>query len=897
VSVRDAALVELLLKHGADPNARDAKGGTPLSYAADGCVEVVKMLLAAGAAPDAEAAAEAAGRCRFDVLDLFPDVSTAAGVLLRGCGGGGVEYLCRRGVLHPLLCAAAADDAVAVEELLKQGADPGVRDPLGRTALHLAAELCRPNAAKALLAHGADPNARGADGRTPLHVAARARCADVAGLLLDHGADPNVVDRGGWTPLHLVDIHVDLLEILVSRGAYPDVASPGGEAAIIKYAIDGYVDEVAVLLDHGAHPDVKDDFLRTPAFYAAEGGHVDVLYLLLDRGAEVTLREAALIGDLHLAEELLKQGADPNEQDISGRTPLHYAFWASEGDWRCNVKVAELLLKHGADPNLRDKEGKTPLHYAARHCGYDAVALLLRHGAEADLEAFDEVPWFDTTDEEHYDGRRVLGQRGIMKLFAERGVLPMCYRGCETPLHRIYKHDYYKQPWLLEFGGDPNVRDRLGRTPLHHAAAEGRGLEPLLEAGADPNARDKDGKTPLHYAVAHRHSDAIKLLLDYGAEVDGESAEALCLTPLHIAALRGDAEEVERLLKSGADPNVRDVFGRTPLHYASARNHKAVAELLLSRGADPNAKDERGKTPLDLAAWRCALDVLELLLHRVGEAEAARKAECLWRLDFETKTRRRCWPYIAWALEADAPSVEYVLRDAAYAGCGEVASVLRRRFPAQVVRRAAFKLVGLPLPEELRLQDLREYCIWGKAVGLLLSRGVDPNMRDVNGLTLLHAAAWCGDESAAEHLLKAGADPNARDAEGNTPLHVAARRMFPQVALLLLKHGADPNARNARGETPLHIAARGAEHTIGSGNYAAVSILVKHGADVNARDKDGNTPLHYAVARCAFATASLLLKHGADPNARNNEGKTPADLANCPKMARAFRRLFSSARR
>jgi hypothetical protein len=289
--------------------------------------------------------------------------------------------------------------------------------------------------------------------------------------------------------------------------------------------------------------------------------------------------------------------------------------------------------------------------------------------------------------------------------------------------------------------------------------------------------------------------------------------------------------------------------------------------------------------------------VLELLLQRVGEAEAARKAECLWRLDFETKTRRRCWPYIAWALEADVSSVEYVLREAAYAGCGEVASVLRRRFPAEVVRRAAFKLAGLPPPEELQLQDLRERCIGGSTAWLLLSRGVDPNTRDVHGLTLLHAAAWCGDESAVELLLKAGADPNARDAEGNTPLHVAARREFPQVVLLLLKYGADPNAANARGETPLHIAARGKEYTIGSGNYAVVSILVKHGADVNARDKDGNTPLHYATARCAFATASLLLKHGADPNARNNEGKTPLDLVNCPKMARAFRRLFSGSRR
>jgi cytohesin len=510
----------------------------------------------------------------------------------------------------PLHITAEQCRSDLAELLLKHGADPNARDRHGFTSLHIAVWVRCGAVVEPLLRHGADPNARDAGGRTPLHRAADEGCADVAELLLDYGADPNVVDRGGWTPLHLVDIHVDLLEILLSRGAYPDVANPGGEAAIITYAMNGYVDEVAVLLDHGAHSEAKDGFLRTPAFYAAEGGHVDVLHLLLDRGAEVTLREAALIGDVYLAEELLKQGADPNEQDISGRTPLHYAFWAPEGGWRCRVEVAELLLKHGADPN----------------------------------------------------------------------------------------------------------------------------------------ARDKDGKTPLHYAVAHRHSDAVKLLLEYGAEVDEELAEALRLTPLHLAASRGSVEEVERLLSRDGDPNARDVFGRTPLHYAAARNRKAVAELLLKHGADPNAKDESGKTPLDLAVRRCAVDVLELLLPHAGDVDAvAEKASCLAvlrRLGFETpvNVRRRCEPYVARALKADVSFVESVLRVAAYAGCGEVASVLRRRFPAEVVRRAAFKLVGLSPPEELQLQDLRERCIRGSTAWLLLSRGVDPNTRDVHGLTLLHAA-------------------------------------------------------------------------------------------------------------------------------------------------------------
>jgi ankyrin repeat protein len=852
--------VRLLLSHGADLNIRDGDGYTPLYYAArSSCVEVVKILLAAGAVPDAKAAAEAAGRCRFDVLDLFPDISAAVEILLRRCGDRGMEYLCRRGVLHPLLCAAAADDVAAVEEFLKQGVDPGVRDPLGRTALHIAAELCRTNAAKTLLTHGADPNARDADGATPLHRAVAVGYVEVAELLLSRGADPNVRDKDGYTPLL-------------------NLASDSRES----------VDLAAVLLDHGADPNVVDYQGRTPLFHAAERFHINLFYLLLSRGARARLREAALIGDVYLAEELLKQGADPYERDADGRTPLHYAFWA-EGGWRCHVEVAELLLRHGAYPNIRDGDGHTPLYYAARSVCLDGVLLLLKHGAVVYPEVLDVVTSLE-------ESREILRLRGVVKRLAERGVLSMCNEDCETPLHNLHKYDYYKQLWLLEFG-DPNVRDRHGRTPLHYAIMlyGPRGL--LLDHGADPNARDKDGKTPLHYAVARRDWYGVKLLLEHGAEVDEELAEALRLTPLHLAALRGSAEEVERLLKSGADPNVRDVFDRTPLHYAAARNHKTATELLLKHGADPNAKDESGKTPLDLAVRQCTVDVLELLLPHAGDVNAvAEKAWCLAvlkKLGFETpaNVRRRCELYVARALKADVSSVESVLREAAYAGCGEVASVLRRRFPAEVVRRAAFELAGLPPPEKLSPDAVHDG--WYSdpvVVELLLSRGVDPNTRDGDGFTALHAAAMSCRRETISLLLRRGADLNARDKEGNTPLHYAVACDYPQRVLPpLLKHGADPNAANARGETPLHIAA-------GEGRYAAAYLLLQHGADPNARDAEGNTPLHRAAANCHYALAQLLIQHGADVNTRNSQGKTPADLLNCPEMMRVFKRLLAAGR-
>jgi hypothetical protein len=74
------------------------------------------------------------------------------------------------------------------------------------------------------------------------------------------------------------------------------------------------------------------------------------------------------------------------------------------------------------------------------------------------------------------------------------------------------------------------------------------------------------------------------------------------LTPLHLAAWKDRADGIEILLRSGADPNLRDERGRTPLYLTK---RPEIAQLLVEGGADINRRDKDGRTPLNNALWEC----------------------------------------------------------------------------------------------------------------------------------------------------------------------------------------------------------------------------------------------------------------------------------------------------
>lgn len=149
----------------------------------------------------------------------------------------------------------------------------------------------------------------------------------------------------------------------------------------------------------------------------------------------------------------------------------------------------------------------------------------------------------------------------------------------------------------------------------------------FINHGADVNFHDQYECTPLYYAIQCNHPEMVKLLLDYGADVNSKNSY-YGSTMLHYALHYNYPEIVKLLLDYGADINCRNRYGYPPLHYTIEYGHMATVKLLLNHGADVNLKNIDEETPLHIATKNGYTEIVKLLLDYGADVNLNDKYEC-----------------------------------------------------------------------------------------------------------------------------------------------------------------------------------------------------------------------------------------------------------------------------
>ena len=251
-----------------------------------------------------------------------------------------------------------------------------------------------------LLKAGARVNVADSNGHTPLSRAAQCGDQKAMEILLQKGANINAVDINGNTPLikAVKKKHVNCLVYLINQGADVNIANKHGMTPLI--AASGICPSAVVLMiDKGANVNAKTSTGNTPLYYFASTVHDEefelgkvCLDLLITAGADVNLADGesgtALMCTINNNHEkvftyLLEKGADTNKVSRdNGRSAMHYAARYSK------LKFMQSLIQYGANVNQADDSGQTPLITVASYPKYtdarktiDCIKLLLEKGA------------------------------------------------------------------------------------------------------------------------------------------------------------------------------------------------------------------------------------------------------------------------------------------------------------------------------------------------------------------------------------------------------------------------------------------------------------------------------------------------------------------------------------
>lgn len=390
-----------------------------------------------------------------------------------------------------------------------------------------------------------------------------------------------------------------------------------------------------------------------------------------------------------------------------------------------------------------------------------------------------------------------------------------------------------------------------------------------------PFSRDDRGHTPLHVAALCGQAALIDLLVSKGAVVNATDYHGA--TPLHLACQKGYQSVTLLLLHYKASPEVQDNNGCTALHLACTYGHEDCVKALVYYDVQSCRLDignEKGDTPLHIAARWGYQGIIETLLQNGASTEIQNRLK-------ETPLACALNSKILSIMEAQHLSFERRQKSS------EVPAQPPQRSVDSVSQgssTSSFSSVSASSRPEEAKKDYREVEKLLRAVAdgdlemvRYLLEWTEEDLDEVEDavsaadLELCHPLCQCPKCAPAQKKLAKipanGLGVNVTNQDGASPLHVAALHGRAELVPLLLKHGASAGARNVSQAVPLHLACQ-------QGHFQVVKYLLESNAKPNKKDISGNTPLIYACSNGHHEVAALLLQHGASINVSNNKGNT-----------------------
>ena len=587
--VRD---IESLVKGGADMEAKDRLGHSPLFTAAlhnnhTACRKLIEL--------GANVVSEMCNSDEDSALLLamrHGHVKAACEIINASLGS--IDACDTDG--NTALLLAAQNGCVQTScELIKARASLEVRNKDGDTALILAAKNGHTQIACMLIKIGASSEAHNGNGDAAIHVAVRNRFFETACELIRVGVDAETRNEAGETALLItaqLEHSAEGIHALVEAGSNVNAVDNGGNSALILALKNCHVAAAEVLIPAGANAQLSSRSGDTALDLAAKMDHTQIACQLVRAGANTSLRNSD--GDTVLSVvskrdngrlfcELIRHGAKP-DGPVSFFQPLLCAV--EDGD----IDMLARLVDAGASVNLRGVDGQSILYKAVCCQQRSAVKWLIDNGANISSVLSIGAAHQHFSDEDIRDKAKIDTNQSIVRCSALKPLQPdLVYGKIPRGMPDYDKHGLvpgrlrpakHMHPLRIRVLGPPAV----GKTALtEHLHSRFTDCSDEWRTDGQQNAPCTSTGTSTHLVTQTQFS-----IHDFGGHADFLATHPFLIGDMTIPMINVIVVSVLDPLREEKIFNWCSVYA-----HANRREHANTAILVVGTHADESTADQR----------------------------------------------------------------------------------------------------------------------------------------------------------------------------------------------------------------------------------------------------------------------------------------------------------------